>query len=175
MKLVLLGAGMRGMTYARYAKELGHEIVAAADLIDAKCKKAAREFSIVEDRCFASAEELLQHERMGDAAIIATMDRGHFGQAVAAIKKGYPLLLEKPISPDAGETLMIAETAKAYQCHVLVCHVLRYTPFYREVKAVIDSGEVGRVITIEHSEHGNFHTAHSFVRGNWRRRRCPAR
>ena len=34
---------------------------------------------------------------------------------------------------------------------------------------MIDSGELGRIITIQHAENiGNFHMAHSFVRGNWR-------
>ena len=53
---------------------------------------------------------------------------------------------------------------------MVVCHVLRYAPFFREVKRVIDQGMIGKVITIQHNENiGNFHIAHSFVRGNWRR------
>ncbi len=171
MKFVLFGAGLRGMIYARYAHDLGHEIVAVAEPVTTKREIARDEFSISEENCYIAAEELLERECLADAAIIATMDRDHWKQAIPAMKKGYHLLLEKPISPVAEETLEIAETAAAYKRHVVVCHVLRYSPFFCEIKNVIDSGELGRVISIDHNENiGNFHIAHSFVRGNWRRK-----
>ena len=53
---------------------------------------------------------------------------------------------------------------------MLVCHVLRYTPFYKAVKAFIKSGKLGEVINVVHTEGvGNVHISHSFVRGNWRK------
>jgi len=46
--------------------------------------------------------------------------------------------------------------------------VLRYNSFFRALKEIIDSGEIGRVMSIQHSECvGNVHQSHSFVRGNW--------
>ena len=36
MKFVLIGAGQRGMIYARYAQEKGHEIAAVAETDDVK-------------------------------------------------------------------------------------------------------------------------------------------
>jgi predicted dehydrogenase len=171
MKFVLIGAGQRGMIYAKYAYAQGHEIVAVADVIAEKREIARRELGIPEGRCYATAEELLAEERLADAAIIATMDRDHYGQAIPAMEKGYHLLLEKPISPIPEETLAIAAVAKARNRLVVVCHVLRYAPFFREIKRLLDSGIIGRVITIQHNENiGNFHFAHSFVRGNWRRK-----
>ena len=170
VRFVLIGAGQRGMVYARCAYESGNEIVAVADFDEAKRACACREFGIDESRSFDSAEQLLEQERMAEAAILATMDRDHWSQAIAAMKKGYHLLLEKPISPDPAQTLDIARVAKETDRLVVVCHVLRYAPFFREVKRVIDQGMIGKVITIQHNENiGNFHIAHSFVRGNWRR------
>ena len=170
MKLVLIGAGARGMIYARYAYQRGCEIAAAADLIPERLEIARRAFGIPAERCFASGEALLDKPRMGEAAIVATMDRDHYGHAMAAMEKGYHLLLEKPISPVAEETLEIAETAQRLERRVVVCHVLRYSPFFRELKAVVDSGAIGRIVTVQHNENiGNYHIAHSFVRGNWRR------
>ena len=170
MKFVLIGAGQRGMIYARYAHEAGHEITAVAESDPVKREIAAKEFGIPEDKCFIFGEALLAEPRMGDAAIIATMDRDHYREAVPAMEKGYHLLLEKPISPVPEETLAIEETAVRTGRHVTVCHVLRYSPFFRELKKAVTSGKIGRVITIQHNENiGNFHFAHSFVRGNWRR------
>ena len=51
-----------------------------------------------------------------------------------------------------------------------MCHVLRYTPFYAALEAMVRRGEIGRLETIDAVEHvGYWHHAHSFVRGNWRR------
>ena len=170
MKLVLIGAGQRGMIYAAYAHDKGHEIAAVAETDEVKRRIAGEAFGIPEERRFRTGEELLSQPKMADAAIIATMDRDHFREAIPAMEKGYHLLLEKPISPVPEETLTIEEAAVRTGRHVTVCHVLRYSPFFRELKKAIADGKIGRVITIQHNENiGNFHIAHSFVRGNWRR------
>ena len=170
MKFVLIGAGQRGMIYAKYALEKGHEISAVADTDEVKRRIAGEEFGIPEAFRFMSGTDLLSQPKMGDAAIIATMDRDHYREAVPAMEKGYHLLLEKPISPVPEETLAIEQAAVRTGRHVTVCHVLRYSPFFRELKRAAAGGKIGRVITIQHNENiGNFHIAHSFVRGNWRR------
>ena len=52
---------------------------------------------------------------------------------------------------------------------VVVCHVLRYTAFFRQVKALIDAGRIGKVVSLQATENVCYwHQAHSFVRGNWR-------
>ena len=170
MKFVLIGAGQRGMIYAKYALEKGHTVVAVAEPDDARRTIAGDAFGIPEELRFRDGAELLRQPKLGDAAIIATMDRDHYREAVPAMEKGYHLLLEKPISPVPEETLAIEETAARTGRHVSVCHVLRYSPFFRALKDAAASGKIGRVITIQHNENiGNFHIAHSFVRGNWRR------
>ena len=170
MKFVLIGAGQRGMIYAKYAYEKGHEIVAVAETDETKRRIAGESFGIPFACRFSSGAELLAQEKLGDAAIIATMDLDHYSEAVPAMEKGYHLLLEKPISPIPEETLAIEKAAEETGRHVTVCHVLRYSPFFREVKKAAASGKIGKIITIQHNENiGNFHIAHSFVRGNWRR------
>ena len=170
MKFVLIGAGQRGMIYARYAREKGHEIAAVAEPDGIKRRIAGDELGVPDERRFVTGSELLSQPKLGGAAIIATMDRDHFHEAIPALEKGYHLLLEKPISPVPEEILAIEETALRTGRHVTVCHVLRYSPFFRALKGAVNSGKIGKVITIQHNENiGNFHIAHSFVRGNWRR------
>ena len=73
--------------------------------------------------------------------------------ALKALDKGYHILLEKPISPDLGECLRLQRKAQETGRTVVVCHVLRYTPFYSSIKDLLDSGELGRLETIDAVEH----------------------
>jgi len=51
-----------------------------------------------------------------------------------------------------------------------VGHVLRYTAYTRMVKEIVDSGQLGDIMSVQHLEPvGFWHQAHSYVRGNWRR------
>jgi predicted dehydrogenase len=171
LKLALIGAGQRGMVYSQYAFHSSKaEIVAVVEPDDNRRQNAATEFNIPMERRYTSVEDFYSKGRICDAVIIASMDRDHYKQAMAALELGYDILLEKPISPDPKETLEIQEKADAKGCKVIVCHVLRYTNFFNTIKAILDSGELGKIISIQHNENvGNFHIAHSFVRGNWRR------
>ncbi|MBR5231086.1 MAG: Gfo/Idh/MocA family oxidoreductase [Clostridia bacterium] len=169
--LVLIGAGARGMTYARLIKKSGRaKIVAVAELRADRRESAMKELGLTEDAMYNHADDLLAAGKLADVAIIATQDRDHYDEAIKALNLSYDLLLEKPISPSAEECLHISRLAQEKGCRVVVCHVLRYAPFFVELKKIIDGGELGRVIDIQHNENiGNFHMAHSYVRGNWRK------
>ena len=171
MKVAIAGLGGRGKDiYAKSAKLHPDkmEIVAVADIDPEKVDLVAKEYNVPKKACFSSAEEMLRQDKLADAMIIATQDRQHVGHAIAALEKGYHLLLEKPISPDLDECRKLAEVAKRCKKEVVVCHVLRYTPIYQKVKELLDSGVIGDVVSIMASENvGWYHQAHSFVRGNW--------
>ncbi len=171
MKIALIGAGQRGMIYSDYAYNTNKtEIVAVVEPDEKRRIAAAEKFNIPEGMQFASTEEFYRKGKISDAVIIASMDKDHYLQTMAALDLGYDILLEKPISPDPKECIDIQDKANQKGCKVIVCHVLRYTNFFATIKDIIDSGELGKIITIQHNENvGNFHIAHSFVRGNWRR------
>ena len=170
--VAIAGLGSRGKeTYAQVAKLIPDKmkIVAVADINEEKVKLAAEEFDIPAENCFYSAEEMLGMEQLADVMVIATQDRQHVGHAIPALKKGYHLLLEKPISPVLEECQELVKVAKECDRKVVVCHVLRYTPVYQKVKEIIDAGTIGDVVSIMALENvGWWHQAHSFVRGNWR-------
>lgn len=171
MKIALIGAGQRGRVYADYMLEKNYAEFAAVVEPDAQRRAdAAQHLGVAPEYCFDSAEPFWALGRVADAVIVASMDRDHYAQVMAALDLGYDILLEKPISPSPAECLAIEEKAKQKGCRVVVCHVLRYTNFFATIKEILDSGSLGRIISIQHNENvGNFHMAHSFVRGNWRR------
>lgn len=168
MKYIIIGTGSRGTIYGNWAFAHGIEIAAIAEPRPDRRDAAGDAWNVPPAMRFATGEDLLAQGKLADAALICTQDRDHYGHAIQALKTGYDLLLEKPISPDPVQCLDIERTAHALGRNVTVCHVLRYTNFFGILKDILDSGELGKVVSIKHSENiGNFHMAHSFVRGNW--------
>ena len=170
MKFALIGAGERGIIYSQYAHDVrGHEFAAVADRNPVKRNMAQKRFGIPAAMCFSEGKDLIDAAPQIDALIIASLDREHYGHTMAALERGWDILLEKPISPDAKECIAIREKAKEKGCNITVCHVLRYAPFFIKLKEILSSGALGKIVAIEHTENiGNFHMAHSFVRGNFR-------
>ncbi|WP_164835658.1 Gfo/Idh/MocA family protein [Thermus tenuipuniceus] len=94
----------------------------------------------------------------------------HAEAAVALMEKGYHLLLEKPIAPTWEEVWEVAQAKARTGRMVAVAHVLRYTPYARALKGLLQEGAIGEPVSVQHLEPvGHWHYAHSFVRGNWRR------
>ncbi len=169
-KVIIIGCGSRGEGYSRKGFDMEKfDVVAIAEPIENRRVFVQQRHNIPDEMAFESWEPLLEMPKMADAAIIATMDRDHFAPAMAAIEKGYHLLLEKPVSPLPEECLALEKAAEEKGVSVIVCHVLRYTPFFRAIKRIIDEGILGEVVNIQHIEPvGNVHQSHSFVRGKWK-------
>lgn len=171
LKYILIGAGLRGQAYTEAAiKEHGCELVAVADPNE-KVRNFIRDtYHVPQNMCFESYEQVLKLGKIADYAMICTQDKMHMAPALMAIEQGYDLLLEKPAAPTPEECLQLCKAAEAKGVRVLICHVLRYTKFFRAVKEIIDSGKIGKIMSIIHSEGvGDVHYSHSYVRGNWHR------
>lgn len=167
---VLIGAGNRGITYTNLMFDMQekYKLTAVAEPIEDRNRYIRDKHQIPDDLCFDDWKPLLKKGKIADFAIISTMDRQHFEPAMEAMKLGYDLLLEKPISPDPEECRKISLAAKKYGVKVVVCHVLRYSDLFVRLKEIIDDGVIGDIVSINHEECvGNVHQSHSFVRGNW--------
>lgn len=170
LTFAVLGMGNRGTAYAakalKYPEEM--EITAMADTRRIRLDAANKYLHLPEDRLFDGADSILAQPKLAEIMIIATQDAQHLDHAVRAMEIGYDLLLEKPIANKLEDIVKIAEAAKRLGRKVIVCHVLRYTVFYQQIKRLIEEGVVGRVRSVEAMEQvGYYHYAHSYVRGNW--------
>lgn len=171
-RVVVIGAGNRGSTYSSYASDHPElmKIVGVAEPIPERRNRFKTQFQIPEKQCFTTWEEVFRVPRFADAVIVSTPDRLHFGPAMKAMELGYHVLLEKPISPSMDECIAIANQAKKTGVIVAVCHVLRYTPYFKKIKSILESRQLGEIVSMDHFEPvGYWHMAHSYVRGNWRK------
>ena len=109
---IVIGAGLRGgHVYSQYALDHPDEfqVVAVAEPDKERRESFAKRHNIPEELCFESYEELLGKEKLADCAMICTMDRMHYEPTIMALKKGYHVLCEKPMSPDKKEIIEMGE------------------------------------------------------------------
>jgi len=169
VRLAVVGAGSRGTNYARLAVRAGAVVSSVAEPDPERRRLFAEEFALSEDRVFRTWEHLVAAPKVEDAVVIATQDRAHAEPAIAFAEAGYDILLEKPIAPTEGEAARIVGAVEAAGVIMAVGHVMRYSDYTRELKALLDDGAIGRIVSVEHLEPiGWWHFAHSYVRGNWR-------
>jgi predicted dehydrogenase len=172
MTLAVVGAGLRGQTYARLAVATGRcRVVTVADADPARRTAFAREHGLPASAVHSDWTALAAAGRLADAVVIATPDRLHADPAVALLGQGYHVLLEKPMAPTEEDARRIVDAVRAAgDVTFAVCHVLRYTPYTRALRALVRAGRIGRPVSVQHLEPvGWWHQAHSYVRGNWRR------
>jgi len=170
--VAIAGYGQRGSLYASYALRMPDvvKVVAAADVRPERLAKLASSNGLEDSALYGSVEDMLAQPKLADLLIISTQDKQHHAHAMLGLDKGYAILLEKPISPSLQECLEIRDAAVRANTPVAVTHVMRYSPFFRQIKNWVASGRIGQVTAIHAIECvGYWHFAHSFVRGNWRR------
>ncbi len=163
---VIIGAGHRALTYASFAETHPDKlrIVGMADPIDLRRKQTSERFEIPLDRCYRSSEQLAGEPKFADCAINGTMDHQHVTTTLPLLEAGYDVLLEKPFATDEDEMWQLTEAAVRLDRKVMICHVLRYAPFYFAIKERVVAGEIGQVINVQTIEHVSYHHMAVWVR-----------
>jgi len=176
VEAIIVGAGHRSLLFASYSKAHPDElrIVGVADPIELRRRHVAELYGLSPDRCFESAEQLAQMPKMADAVINGTMDHQHVKTSLPLLAAGYDILLEKPFATHEEEMWALVDACREHDQKIMICHILRYDPFYTEVRKRVAAGQVGEIINIQTAEHVSYHhMAVSHVRGKWGRKdRC---
>ena len=170
---IVVGAGHRALLYASYAQKHPDElkIVGVADLAELRRRQVADLYDLEPSQVFESAEELAARPQMADVIINGTMDHQHVPTSIPLLEAGYDMLLEKPFATNEAEMWDLVRVAKRYGRKVVICHVLRYAPFYVRIRQRVRSGEIGDLINVQTIEHVSYHhMAVGYVRGKWNKR-----
>lgn len=167
---VIVGCGHRSRVYAEIALKCPDQlkIVALVDP-DKHVRDMCKElYGVPEDKCFNDISEILPMGKIADCVINGTMDKLHIPTSIPLLEQGYDMLLEKPITNNAEELLRLYDVVKKHGNKVMICHVLRYSDFYKTAKEIINSGEIGEVVSVSEAEDVHFvHYWLSFLHGNW--------
>ncbi len=168
---IIVGAGNRGWGYSQYSVNYPEQmkVIGIAEPVKIRREKFKKAFNLDDNNIFNTWEHVFERPKFADFVIVSTIDKHHYGAAKKALEMGYDVLLEKAIAQSWDECEDILIHAKKYNKIVGICHVLRYSPYFIKMQNVIQTGEIGDVVSVQHLEPiGNIHFSHSFVRGNWR-------
>ncbi len=171
ISVVVVGCGDRATTYLREGVlNLKKMVVAAAiDPNPERLRYMQETFGVPAEKCYTDMEQVLAQGRIADCVINGTMDQYHLETALPFLEQGYDMLLEKPLVNNKEDLFKLRDVANEHGCRLMVCHVLRYAPFYRKIKELILAGEVGEIMNIQTTERvGAFHSSVSYIRGKWK-------
>lgn len=164
--VAILGTGGRGFTYGSLLsqKKKEFEVVVLCDTNPKQLKKENALFSLPQSSLFTDTEEFFKEKR-ADVVIIATWDKYHVKQCIKAMKLGYDVLLEKPVSDSKEEISQLLKVQKETKKKVIVCHVLRYGAGYRKMEELLKNKVIGDLVTIDAMERvAYWHQAQAYVR-----------
>ena len=139
----IIGFGYWGPNLARAVSESG---VARVEMIADGADKARERAGLryQSSRIVAEPSEIFRDPAV-DAVVIATPVHTHFELAMAALKAGKHVLVEKPMTETVAQSLRLVEEAARRNLTLMVDHTFIYTPAVQKISGLIKSGELGDV------------------------------
>ena len=142
----MIGIGIVGLGYwgpnllRNFAEAPGARVRAVCDLEANRLAAAAARYPAV--KTTSDFKELLADPSV-DAVAIATPVSTHYGLAVAALKAGKHVLVEKPLAASSSEAAKLIEEAERRRLVLMVDHTFVYTGAVQKIASLVGGGELG--------------------------------
>jgi myo-inositol 2-dehydrogenase/D-chiro-inositol 1-dehydrogenase len=152
--VAVIGAGRMGADHVRRISEVtsGAHVAAVVDLDADRAKAIAA--GVEGCAAFDDVAEAMASPAV-DAVLLASPGVAHEAALLTAFDHDLPVLCEKPLTPDAGSALRVLEAEQRLgHRRVQVGFMRRYDHEYLKLKALLDSGELGRPLML-HNRHRN--------------------
>jgi len=148
INLAFIATGFMGTLYARIASQIpGVHISALLDIDEKRVLPLSKELGVPEYVGDHYQKMIDEHPEI-DGVIVATPEDAHTAPALAVLKAGKNLLVEKPLATSTQDAQKIINAAAAKKVITMIAYSLRFDPRYVAVKAAAERGELGEVIHI---------------------------
>lgn len=168
VRVGLIGAGGRVRNLAGLLTSGDSRIAVTAvfDPLDQSVDATRERFGESVER-FATLDELLSKSDV-DWVMIGSWNSFHRDQIIAAFQAGKHVFTEKPLAISLEQCMDIARAHAESDRMFTIGFTLRYSPHYRKIKEIVESGEVGEIISLEFNETLGFNHG-GYIMGDWRR------
>lgn len=144
LNVALIGVGYWGPNYARVLGEVTDaSMVAVCDAAPRAVDFMAARHSGI--RTALDAQEILAQDDV-DAVIIATPTTTHHDLTLAALEAGKHVLCEKPLATTVTDCDELIRAAERADRTLMVGHTFIFNPAIRQLRELVDSGEIGRAL-----------------------------
>ena len=150
----VIGLGMMGRNHVRVWDEAidGVDLVAVADPDPAAVRAAT---AGRQARGFEDPERMFAEEELDLVSIVAPTSM-HLPVALAALRAGANVLVEKPIAATREEAVEMIQASRDAGRMLTVGHIERFNPAIRELRRRLEANELGRVFQINATRLGPF-------------------
>lgn len=145
-KIGIVGYGMiaSGCHKNSYKIADGAEITAVCDIREAALEIAKKDFGLTDKCLFKDYKDMID-SGLCEIIDICTPNDSHCEIAKYALNAGISVSIEKPVALNAKEAFELKKSAEENELPVFVCFTCRYMATTRYLKALIDSGKIGKI------------------------------
>ena len=144
IRLAITGAGYISKIHAAAALSLTDvNLVAVVDRYSTSAKSFAKDYNL--KHSYENIDQILNDGGI-DALVIGTPNYLHAPQAIAALKAGVHVMVEKPMAMNAEEALQMLEASQTTGALLMVAHCFRFDPEVLWLKRQSETGRLGRII-----------------------------
>jgi predicted dehydrogenase len=148
-RVALIGYGLAGSVF--HAPLIG--AISGLRLVAVVVRNKERRAQVGRDHpdatLLSSADELWHRAGELDLVVVAAPNRFHVPLALAAIEAGLPVVVDKPLAGTAAEGRRLAEAARERGVMLTVFHNRRWDGDFLTARALVERGELGRVLRFE--------------------------
>jgi predicted dehydrogenase len=144
-RVALAGCGYWGSKHVRVLKTVdGVEELVLVDSREDRLRSLARSYKVA--RCYPALGPALEHI---DAVVVATPPSTHVPLALAAMRAGKHVLVEKPLAPTAAGARTLVATAAEAGVVLMVGHTFEYNPAVRKLAELVRASELGDLYYVD--------------------------
>lgn len=140
-RVVIAGLGSIGRRHLANLQALGVDQI----VVQTTRVEQAREHT--RGAVVSELEEALESEP--DVVLVCTPTASHLSVALTAARAGAQLFVEKPLSHSMTGVVELARIVGERQLLAMVGFDLRFDPGLRRIKALLDAGRIGRILSVQ--------------------------
>ncbi len=154
-RVIQVGTGGRGEIYrdsAAYGFPGAVELVGLCDVNPGRIgvyQQALKEKGLSAPGCAPDGFEAMIRERKANLVVVTTRDSTHDEYVIRALEAGCDVICEKPMTTDAVKCQAILNAVKRTGRQVRVTFNMRYSPVRMQVKELLQSGVIGKILSVE--------------------------
>lgn len=178
---IIVGAG-RGLCFAQMLhgelKGLNRKVVALVDIntsLHSKIRDSLDRYGAKNTRVMTTLTEALAEfsPEEADSVLVVASNKAHAILTEEALAAGRHVMLEKPIAANWNDAVAISKAAEKTDKIVQLGFVLRYSPYFRKIQEIANSGALGKIVMSQINE--RLSIAHSSTyRRAWRRKQAAS-